>query len=83
MHILRPFDACISISYHAANSGALGLGLSFLCFLGWLLLPAQQAVEIWSTDEGMPPVRMAPAHQLDGANQFPGLRIDLAEVWQA
>ena len=50
--------------------------------LGWLLLPAQQAVEIWSADEGMARVRVAPAHQLDGGNQFPGLRIDLAEVWQ-
>jgi Uma2 family endonuclease len=48
--------------------------------LGWLLIPEQQAVEIWRSDQAEP-ARLESATQLDGGQQFPGLRIDLAEVW--
>ena len=50
--------------------------------LGWLLLPAEQAVEIWHAGEA-PPQRLAPATTLDAGELFPGLQIDLAEIWQA
>jgi Uma2 family endonuclease len=48
--------------------------------LGWLLIPEQQAVEIWRSDQPEPE-RLESATQLDGGQQFPGLLIDLAEVW--
>lgn len=50
--------------------------------LGWLLLPGEQAVEIWTAGGGHP-VRIAPAEQLDAGALFPGLQIPLAEIWQA
>jgi Uma2 family endonuclease len=49
--------------------------------LGWLLLPAEQAVEIWRGDGASQPERLQPAAVLDAGDLFPGLRIDLAEVW--
>jgi Uma2 family endonuclease len=49
--------------------------------LGWLLLPQEQAVEIWPvTGE---PVRLEGAKELDAGDVLPGLRLDLAEIWQA
>jgi len=57
--------------------------------LGWLLLPAEQAVEIWrgavvsvANDTTSPPERLHPALQLDAGPLFPGLSIELAEIWQ-
>jgi Uma2 family endonuclease len=50
--------------------------------LGWLLLPAEQAVEIWQAGEA-PPQRLAAVTTLDAGELFPGLQIDLAEIWQA
>lgn len=50
--------------------------------LGWLLLPAEQAVEIWHAGEA-PPQRLAPATTLDAGELFPGLQIDLTEIWQS
>ncbi|MCP9888964.1 Uma2 family endonuclease [Cyanobium sp. ATX 6A2] len=49
--------------------------------LGWLLLPDEQAAEIWSA-EGEPQ-RLDQARHLDGGPAFPGLRLDLAEIWAA
>jgi Uma2 family endonuclease len=48
--------------------------------LSWLLIPEQQAVEIWSAGDAAP-LRLAPAEWLDADDLFPGLRIDLAELW--
>lgn len=49
--------------------------------LGWLLLPQEQAVEIWpATGE---PVRLEGVKELDAGDVLPGLRLDLAEIWQA
>jgi Uma2 family endonuclease len=52
--------------------------------LGWLLLPRQRSVEIWSAD----PTTRAPrfsalndASRLEAAAEFPGLVIDLEEIW--
>jgi Uma2 family endonuclease len=48
--------------------------------LGWLLIPEQQAVEIWSAGDAAPQ-RLAPAQGLAAEDLFPGLRLDLAELW--
>jgi Uma2 family endonuclease len=48
--------------------------------LGWLLIPEEQAVEIWSAVDAAPQ-RIAPAHALSASPHFPGLQIELAEVW--
>ena len=51
--------------------------------LGWLLIPEQRAVEIWGPLAGPAesPRRIEPADRLDGAPLFPGLVIDLEEIW--
>jgi Uma2 family endonuclease len=49
--------------------------------LGWLLLPADQAVEIWRAGGGAPE-RLQPAEHLDAGELFPGLQIPLTEIWQ-
>jgi Uma2 family endonuclease len=48
--------------------------------LGWLLLPHEQAVEIWRDDQAEPE-RIEQGSKLDGGVLFPGLVIDLAEIW--
>lgn len=48
--------------------------------LGWLLIPSEQAVEIWSAAAAAPQ-RIAPAQGLDASPLFTGLEIELAEVW--
>ena len=49
--------------------------------LGWFLLPIERAVEIWRADATSPPERPQPADALDAEDLFPGLRLELAEVW--
>lgn len=51
--------------------------------LGWLLIPAERAVEIWEplADSPAQPRRLEAASRLDGDPQFPGLAIDLEEIW--
>ena len=49
--------------------------------LGWLLLPEERAVEIWLSG-CTNPQRTEPAQKLDTAELFPGLTLDLAEIWQ-
>jgi Uma2 family endonuclease len=51
--------------------------------LGWLLIPEQRAVEVWGPagEAANVPQRMAPTNQIDGSPLFPGLLIDLQEVW--
>ena len=51
--------------------------------LGWLLLPTERAVEIWRADATSPPERLQPADALDAGDLFPGLSLELAEVWAA
>lgn len=50
--------------------------------LGWLLIPEQQAVEIWSSDADGKPQRLQGATALEGGERFPGLRLELAEIWE-
>ena len=53
--------------------------------LGWLLLPSQQAVEIWRSGSPAPepePERRAPASQLAGEPLLPGFCFDLGEIWE-
>ena len=50
--------------------------------LGWLLIPEQQAVEVWPANAGVDPQRINAATSLDAGPLFPGLRIDLLEIWQ-
>jgi Uma2 family endonuclease len=51
--------------------------------LGWLLIPEQEAVEIWSSDADGEPLRHEGASTLEGDERFPGLRLELAEIWEA
>lgn len=51
--------------------------------LGWLLIPDQQAVEIWPASGAGDPQRVEAAAQLDAGPVFPGLRLDLLEIWTA
>ena len=47
--------------------------------LGWLLLPDEQAVEVWSASGS--PQRLASVDVLDAGAEFPGLQLQLAEIW--
>jgi Uma2 family endonuclease len=53
--------------------------------LGWLLIPQQRAVEIWQAGaEGSGPgqlQRIEAAEVLEGGDLLPGLRLELAELW--
>jgi Uma2 family endonuclease len=51
--------------------------------LGWLLIPAEQAVEIWEPLAGPPaqPRRLEAATRLDAAPHFPSLVVELKEIW--
>jgi Uma2 family endonuclease len=52
--------------------------------LGWLLFPEQKAVEIWQAEGEGPvsgPRRLEPASRLEGGTLFPGLMLELEEIW--
>jgi Uma2 family endonuclease len=51
--------------------------------LGWLLIPAERAVEIWDplVDPPAPPQRLEAASRLEGDPYFPGLVVELEEIW--
>ena len=51
--------------------------------LGWLLIPAERAVEIWEplADSPARPRRLEAVSRLDGDPHFPGLAVDLEEIW--
>jgi Uma2 family endonuclease len=54
--------------------------------LGWLLFPQQRSVEIWQpgADPAAPVVmeRIEAAEALEGGELLPGLRLELAEIWE-
>jgi len=54
--------------------------------LGWLLFPQQRAVEIWQpgADPAVPVVmeRIEAAEALEGGEWLPGLKLELAEIWE-
>ena len=47
--------------------------------LGWLLLPDERAVEIWPASGE--PQRLEQATHLEAGSEFPGLCLDLEEIW--
>jgi len=51
--------------------------------LGWLLIPEEQAVEVWSPQQAgaEAPQRIAPASSISADPLFPGLVINLDELW--
>jgi Uma2 family endonuclease len=52
--------------------------------LGWLLFPEQRAVEVWRAGDRAAELRqehLEPAETLDGGEAFPGLLLELAELW--
>jgi len=51
--------------------------------LGWLLIPAERAVEIWEplADPPAQPRRLEKAIRLAGDPHFPGLAVELEEIW--
>jgi Uma2 family endonuclease len=49
--------------------------------LGWLLIPHLQAVEIWPAAGQGEPQSINPARQLDAGPLFPGLLLELHEIW--
>jgi Uma2 family endonuclease len=48
--------------------------------LGWLLLPHERAVEAWGPS-GSEPQRLEQATALEAGAEFPGLQLNLAEIW--
>lgn len=48
--------------------------------LGWLLIPAEQAVEVWPAQG--PAQRLEGGTRLDGGTLLPGLQLDLTAIWQ-
>lgn len=51
--------------------------------LGWLLLPHEQAVEIWRCGQLGMGERLENASRLDGSELAAGLGLDLEEIWVA
>jgi Uma2 family endonuclease len=53
--------------------------------LGWLLLPHERALEVWGPSGqgagGEEPRRLEQAATLDGGAEFPGLSLNLEEIW--
>jgi Uma2 family endonuclease len=51
--------------------------------LGWLLIPAERAVEVWGplADPPHEASRIEKATRLDGGPECPGLVIELEEIW--
>jgi Uma2 family endonuclease len=54
--------------------------------LGWLLLPEERAVEIWQAEAGVSAAvvmqRIDSAALLEAGELLPGLRLELAELWE-
>jgi Uma2 family endonuclease len=47
--------------------------------LGWLLIPSEQAVEVWPTS-GLPQ-RLEACDRLEAGPEFPGLQLELDRIW--
>lgn len=55
--------------------------------LGWLLLPLSRTVEAWTPGQAAvpstPAAVLSDGQRLEAGKEFPGLTIDLAEIWEA
>ena len=54
--------------------------------LGWLLLPESRSVEVWTgadAEAGTVPQLLSEARRLEAGPVFPGLAIDLQDIWAA
>ena len=51
--------------------------------LSMLFIPEQQVVEIWNNEANGKPLCLEEATTLEGDQRFPGLRLVLAEIWEA
>jgi Uma2 family endonuclease len=52
--------------------------------LGWLLLPRRRTVEVWSSDPATQAARfsaLSDASRLEATAEFPGLVIELEQIW--
>jgi Uma2 family endonuclease len=52
--------------------------------LGWLLLPRRRTVEVWSSDPATQAARfsvLSEASRLEATAEFPGLVIELEQIW--
>jgi Uma2 family endonuclease len=52
--------------------------------LGWLLLPRRRTVEVWSSDPATQAARfsaLGDASRLEATAEFPGLVIELEQIW--
>jgi len=52
--------------------------------LGWLLLPRRRIVEVWSSDPATQAARfsaLSDASRLEATADFPGLVIELEQIW--
>jgi Uma2 family endonuclease len=52
--------------------------------LGWLLLPRPRTVEVWRADASTSEARfteLSKASQLEAGAEFPGLVMNLEEIW--
>jgi len=52
--------------------------------LGWLLLPKRRTVEVWSSDPATQAARfsvLSDASRLEATAEFPGLVIELEQIW--
>lgn len=49
--------------------------------LGWLLLPEERVAEVWRCGQEVPE-RLENATRLDAGELFPGLKLELAEIWE-
>ena len=47
--------------------------------LGWLLIPHDQAVEVWPASGA--PQRLEQLQMLEATPEFPGLQLQLEEIW--
>lgn len=47
--------------------------------LGWLLIPCEQALEVWPAS-GLPQ-RLEACDRLQAGSDFPGLQLELDQIW--
>jgi Uma2 family endonuclease len=80
VELASPSDRAADLERRMANYRQNGTSV------GWLLLPDSRSVQVWAVDgagEGTAPQRISEATRLEAGPVFPGLAIDLNEIWTA